>query len=126
MADAGKDKDLSLHTLVCGAGPSEMAARVLAFDWSATPLGPAETWPESLRTAVGICLSSQLPMFVWWGPELINIYNDAYAPVLGKRHPDALGRRRLKSGRIFGRRSLRMLRASFSVAFRSCASACVS
>jgi len=69
-----------------------MAERVRAFDWSTTPLGRADTWPESLRTAVGICLSSQLPMFVWWGPELINIYNDAYAPVLGKRHPQALGR----------------------------------
>ena len=74
------------------AGPGEMAARVRAFDWSDTPLGPAETWPQALKVAVGICLNSRFPMFVWWGPELINIYNDAYAPVLGKRHPDALGR----------------------------------
>src|SRR5687768_13518065 len=69
-----------------------MAARVGSFDWSRTPLGPADTWPQALRTAVGICLNSRFPMFVWWGPDLINIYNDAYVPMLGKRHPAALGR----------------------------------
>lgn len=93
VTEAGKDIDLSLPPLAFATGASEMAERVRTFDWSTTPLGPAATWPESLRTAVGICLSSQLPMFVWWGPELINIYNDAYAPVLGKRHPHALGQR---------------------------------
>jgi PAS domain S-box-containing protein len=69
-----------------------MSARVLSHDWSSTPLGPLENWPQSLRVAVGICLNSRFPMFVWWGEELINIYNDAYIPVLGKRHPHALGR----------------------------------
>lgn len=69
-----------------------MAQRVAAFDWSTTPLGPQQDWPATLRTAVGICLSCELPVFVWWGPRLVNIYNDAYAPVLGKRHPDALGK----------------------------------
>ena len=73
-------------------GWGEMAARVRAHDWSRTPLGPMDGWPQSLRTAVGICLNSRFPMFVWWGPQLVNIYNDAYIPVLGKRHPDALGR----------------------------------
>ncbi|HEV7301698.1 MAG TPA: PAS domain-containing protein [Tepidisphaeraceae bacterium] len=71
---------------------SEMAARVHAFDWATTPLGPMNHWPQSLRTAVSICLNSRFPMFVWWGPDLVNIYNDAYAPILGKRHPAALGR----------------------------------
>lgn len=70
---------------------SEMAWRFRAFDWSATPLGAVETWPQSLRTAVGICLNSRFPMFVWWGPQFINIHNDAYSKILGKRHPDALG-----------------------------------
>jgi signal transduction histidine kinase len=70
----------------------EMAERMLAFDWSRTPLGPAEAWPQSLKTAVRILLDSRYPMFVWWGRELINLYNDAYVPVLGKRHPEALGR----------------------------------
>src|SRR5687768_14279024 len=68
-----------------------MAARVRAFDWAATPLGPLESWPQALRIAVGICLSSRFPMFVWWGPQLVNIYNDAYIPVLGAKHPEALG-----------------------------------
>ena len=58
----------------------EMAERVRAFDWAATPLGPLESWPQSLLVAVGICLNSRFPTFVWWGPELINIHNDAYAP----------------------------------------------
>src|SRR5687767_14176324 len=80
-----------------GAEPSparggDMAARVRAADWSRTPLGPMDAWPEELRVAVDICLSSRFPMFVWWGPQLINIYNDAYVPILGKRHPAALGR----------------------------------
>jgi PAS domain S-box-containing protein len=69
-----------------------MAARFLATDWAASTLGALETWPQSLRVAVGICLNSRFPMFVWWGPELVNIYNDAYVPVLGARHPEALGR----------------------------------
>jgi PAS domain S-box-containing protein len=70
----------------------EMNARVRSFDWAATPLGPMDRWPQSLRIAVGICMSSRFPMFVWWGPELINIYNDAYVPMLGAKHPRALGR----------------------------------
>jgi PAS domain S-box-containing protein len=61
-------------------------------DWAKTPLGPRERWPRSLKIAVGICLNSRFPMFVWWGPELINIYNDAYVPILGQRHPQAFGR----------------------------------
>ena len=68
-----------------------MADRVRAFDWSKTSLGPMDRWPPALRAAVGICLNSRFPMMIWWGPDLINIYNDAYAPMLGKKHPDALG-----------------------------------
>ena len=73
-------------------GESEMGRRVRAFDWSKTPLGPLERWPQSLLIAVGICLNSRFPMFVWWGKELINIYNDGYIPMLGARHPAGLGR----------------------------------
>lgn len=69
-----------------------MGARARAFDWSRTPLGPAADWPQSLKTAVRIMVNSRFPMFVWWGPELIKIYNDAYVPILGKRHPYALGK----------------------------------
>ena len=69
-----------------------MERRIRDVDWSKTPLGPEEWWPASLKTAVRIMLDSRYPMFVWWGDRLINIYNDAYAPVLGDRHPEALGR----------------------------------
>src|SRR5215218_5228775 len=68
-----------------------MRALVREKDWSQTPVGPMDQWPQSLRVAVGICLNSRFPMFVWWGPHLVNIYNDAYVPILGKRHPAALG-----------------------------------
>lgn len=61
------------------------------FDWSKTPLGPLEDWPENLRVSTSILLNSQFPMFVWWGPEMITIYNDAYRVILGDKHPNALG-----------------------------------
>ncbi|HUF27736.1 MAG TPA: PAS domain-containing protein [Gemmatimonadaceae bacterium] len=72
-----------------------MAARCRAYDWAATPLGPVAGWSQSLRTTVGIVLASRNPMFLWWGPELVQFYNDAYRPSLGEgqRHPRALGMR---------------------------------
>jgi len=73
-------------------GGGEMGERTRAFDWSQTPVGPVEDWPQSLKTAVFIMLTTQYPMLIWWGKELIHFYNDAYLPVLGKRHPSALGR----------------------------------
>lgn len=72
-------------------GSSEMAGRVRARDWSATALGAPDTWSPSLRSAVGICLRSLFPMAVYWGPELICVYNDAQRDVLGDLHPQALG-----------------------------------
>jgi len=73
-------------------GSSEMAGRMRAFDWSGTGLGPPGAWPRPLQVAVGICLRSQFPMKVWWGPRLVMFYNDAYLPTLGKtKHPAALG-----------------------------------
>ena len=76
-------------------GPGEMRALCRAFDWSSTPLGPSMDWPQSLRTTTAILLASRNPMFLWWGPELIQIYNDAYRPSFGAegRHPRALGMR---------------------------------
>ncbi len=65
---------------------------VLATDWAATPLGEVSTWPESLRAAVGICLNNPFPMLVMWGPELVMVYNAGYAPILGDKHPAAMGR----------------------------------
>jgi hypothetical protein len=70
-----------------------MGARIRAHDWSATPLGDPSLWPPSLRTTIGILLNSGQPMCVAWGAELTLIYNDAYAAILGVRHPAALGRR---------------------------------
>jgi signal transduction histidine kinase/CheY-like chemotaxis protein len=71
---------------------SEAGSLLHSMQWEATPLGPMAQWPQSLRTAIGICMNSRFPMFVWWGPAHINIYNDAYIPVLGLRHPAAFGR----------------------------------
>jgi signal transduction histidine kinase len=78
----------------CLAGGGRMGALMRAFDWSSTPLGPVDTWPQSLRTAVSIMLASGFPMLVVWGREYIQLYNDAYRPVLGAtKHPAALGQR---------------------------------
>lgn len=73
------------------AGGGDLGARMRQIDWSKTPLGPVESWPQSLRTCVRIMLTSRQPMFVWWGDELINLYNDAYRSILGGKHPWALG-----------------------------------
>ena len=70
-----------------------MAARLRAFDWSRSPLGPVESWPQSLLTAVSIMLNSKYPMFLAWGDELTFLYNDGYQPILGNKHPAALGQR---------------------------------
>jgi PAS domain S-box-containing protein len=74
------------------AGGGELGELIRQRDWAASPLGPLESWPQGLRTAVGIMLSSRYAMFIWWGPQMINFYNDAYRPFLGKKHPHALGR----------------------------------
>lgn len=63
------------------------------MDWSKTPLGAPEEWQRSLKTAVRIILTSRQPMFVWWGEDVINLYNDAYRSVHGAKHPEALGQR---------------------------------
>jgi PAS domain S-box-containing protein len=70
-----------------------VAALMRAHDWSTSPLGPPARWPQALRSVVGLLLASKFPMFVAWGPELGFLYNDAYAEVLGKKHPAAIGRR---------------------------------
>jgi len=76
------------------AGGGEMGQLMLCKDWSRTLLGPFESWPQSLRTTVSICLTSRFPMLIWWGPELVMLYNDAYRPMLGAtKHPQAMGQR---------------------------------
>lgn len=74
------------------AGGGEMGVLTRAHDWSKTSLGPPETWPQSLRVTVRLVLTSRHPMFIWWGPQLIQFYNDAYRETMGpERHPIALG-----------------------------------
>lgn len=73
------------------AGGGECGAMIRAKDWSQTPLGPVDQWPQSLKTAVRIILTSRQPMFVWWGKQLINLYNDPYRDIVGGKHPVALG-----------------------------------
>src|SRR5579859_7912967 len=70
----------------------EMASLIGSFDWSKTPIGPAEQWSPTLRTMVSFLLANRFPLLLWWGPRYISIYNDAYRPILGTKHPWALGR----------------------------------
>ncbi len=72
-------------------GGGELAERRRAFDWAATPLGPPKDWPAPLRTLVNLLLLSTQPMFITWGLARIWLYNDAFAPILGMKHPGALG-----------------------------------
>jgi two-component sensor histidine kinase len=72
-------------------GSGEMAERIGAHDWAATPLGPLETWPQSLRTAVELMLASPQPACIGWGPDLVSLYNEGYIRLAGSSHPAALG-----------------------------------
>jgi len=73
------------------AGDGEVAQRMRDLDWSTSPLGDPEGWPQSLSLVVSLMLSSKFPMFVAWGPQLGFLYNDAYADILGAKHPQAIG-----------------------------------
>jgi len=73
------------------SGGGEMGALMRAADWSATPLGPVEEWSPSLRTMVKILLANRFPLLLWWGPDQRQLYNDAYRPILGTKHPRSLG-----------------------------------
>ncbi len=76
------------------SGGGEMGERMRAFDWSTSPVGPAAQWPQSLKTAVSICIGSRYPIVLWWGnPAYTMFYNDGYIPILGvTKHPGWLGR----------------------------------
>jgi PAS domain S-box-containing protein len=75
-------------------GDGEMADLIRAFDWSKTCLGPVENWTDTLITTVNMLLASRHPMFLWWGPELIQFYNDGYRPsIRADKHPNAVGQR---------------------------------
>jgi PAS domain S-box-containing protein len=72
--------------------PGDVARLMREHDWSDSPLGPPDAWPQSLRSVVSLLLRSQFPMFVAWGPSLGFLYNDPYAEILGSKHPAAIGR----------------------------------
>ena len=72
-------------------GGGEMGRLIRATDWSSTPLGSIASWPQSLRTTVNLCLASDLPICIIWGPELVQLYNDGYRVICGEKHPRSMG-----------------------------------
>jgi PAS domain-containing protein len=82
----------SIQSLDFLKGGGEMGALIRIRDWSKSPLGPPQNWPQTLKTTIRLILTCGHPMFVWWGPRLIQFYNDACRASLGaERHPRALG-----------------------------------
>lgn len=80
------------HSFDFLSGGGELGILTRAHDWAATSLGPPQKWPEILKTTLRLVLTSNHPMFIWWGPDLIQFYNDAYCKTMGpERHPGALG-----------------------------------
>jgi signal transduction histidine kinase len=86
--------DLPSNFLDMIASGGAMGKHMLGIDWSKTELGPITSWPRSLVLTVNICLKNEYPMSIWWGPNLILLYNDSYRPYLGDKHP-AMGKRGL-------------------------------
>jgi signal transduction histidine kinase/ActR/RegA family two-component response regulator len=82
-----------LHVQSIFSGGGQVGELMRSHDWTTSPLGPPERWPQSLRTVVDLLLQSRFPMFVAWGTDLGFLYNDSYAEILGAKHPAALGRR---------------------------------
>jgi signal transduction histidine kinase len=72
-------------------GGGEMGKLIRAMDWTKTPLGPIESWPQNLRTTVSLCLASNFPIALAWGPKHVQIYNDGYWPICGEKHPHSMG-----------------------------------
>ncbi len=93
MTPKTDDADGSLSMIDPLTGSGEMARLIRSYDWSRSLLGPVESWPQSLRTALSIMLASGYPMAIGWGRDYIFFYNDGYRPILGAtKHPAALGR----------------------------------
>ena len=84
----------AVPTALPDEAPVAVRALIASFDWSTTPLGPRDAWPEQLRAIVDVMVGSRFPMWMGWGPEMTFLYNDAYAAMtLGRKHPWAMGRR---------------------------------
>ncbi len=73
------------------AGGGEMGKLIGSMDWGKTPLGPIASWPQSLRTTVSLCVCSNFPISLAWGPKHVQIYNDGYWPICGAKHPNSMG-----------------------------------
>jgi hypothetical protein len=91
-------------------GNSGTSAVHRSLDWTETPPGAADSWPQSLRTAISICLNSSFPIVLWWGPELTMLYNDAYMPIIANKHPGHSERGDAISSQKSGTRSDRFCR----------------
>jgi hypothetical protein len=91
MADSssGKQVPASAEWLT---GGGEMGHLIREFDWARTPIGPIENWSPTLRMMVRFLLANRFPLLLWWGPQYVSIYNEAYIPVLGAKHPWGLGK----------------------------------
>jgi len=72
-------------------GGGEMGALMRSFDWSKTALGPVSGWSQALKTMVGVLLRGPSAMYLTWGPQLVQLYNDAYRPIMGAKHPEVMG-----------------------------------
>ncbi len=81
----------SAHATFLSDG-GQMGERMRSFDWRSHPLGDPDLWPQSLRSALSICLNTTFPIGIYWGPDAHLMYNDAWAPILGNKHPWGLGR----------------------------------
>ena len=90
MARQGEDRATSTPDFLSGGGA--MGAFMRGHDWGTTPFGDREGWPQSLRSAVSIMVNSRYPIALYWGPDLALLYNDAWSPIPGGKHPWALGR----------------------------------
>ena len=86
----GDDRN-SLKVQAWLSGGGEMGKLIRSMDWSMSALGPIEKWPQSLRTTVSLCLASNFPISVVWGPKHTQIYNDGYWPICGGKHPLSMG-----------------------------------
>src|SRR5437870_3179797 len=90
---SGEDLQTSNEFFALTEAGGEVGRLLCAVDWRESPVGPFESWPQSLKTALSICLASRFPMLVWWGPDLVVFYNDAYIALAGPaKHPQYLGR----------------------------------
>ncbi len=103
LADLDSDMSLAQPSLRAGGyrplepspdwlvGGGKMGELIRSMDWSASLLGPIDSWPQSLRTTVSLCLASNFPISLAWGPHHVQIYNDGYWPICGEKHPRSMG-----------------------------------